>query len=83
MIMGPIVLVCLLAGSVRLAFYIFIVAMLTDLYDDPRLADGPVQERRRIRYQLDGQVEDGRPDDLDLSLAVLPDGHPRAGTEPG
>jgi CDP-diacylglycerol--glycerol-3-phosphate 3-phosphatidyltransferase len=33
MIMGPIVLVCLLTGSVRLALYIFIVAMLTDLYD--------------------------------------------------
>ena len=33
MIMGPIVLVCLLTGSVRLAFAIFIVAMLTDLYD--------------------------------------------------
>lgn len=33
MIMGPVVLVCLLTGSVRLALYIFIVAMLTDLYD--------------------------------------------------
>ena len=33
MIMGPIVLVCLLTDSVRLAFAIFIVAMLTDLYD--------------------------------------------------
>jgi CDP-diacylglycerol--glycerol-3-phosphate 3-phosphatidyltransferase len=32
-IMGPIVLVCLLTGSVRPAFWIFVVAMLTDLYD--------------------------------------------------
>lgn len=33
LIMGPIVLFCLLTGSVRLAFYIFVVAMLTDLCD--------------------------------------------------
>lgn len=33
MIMGPIVLVCLLTGSVRLAFYIFVIAMVTDIYD--------------------------------------------------
>jgi CDP-diacylglycerol--glycerol-3-phosphate 3-phosphatidyltransferase len=32
-IMGPIVLVCLLTGAVRPAFWIFVVAMLTDLYD--------------------------------------------------
>ena len=33
LIMGPIVLLCLLTGAVRLSFYIFLVAMLTDLYD--------------------------------------------------
>jgi len=33
LIMGPVVLACLLAGAVRLALYIFVVAMLTDLYD--------------------------------------------------
>ena len=33
MVMGPIVLVCLLTGAVRPAFYIFVVAMLTDIYD--------------------------------------------------
>ena len=33
MIMGPIVLGCLLRGSVRLAFIIFVVAMLTDFCD--------------------------------------------------
>ena len=33
MIMGPIVLVCLLTGSVRLAFYIFVIATLTDIGD--------------------------------------------------
>lgn len=33
LILGPIVLACLIAGEVRLCFYLFIVAMLTDLYD--------------------------------------------------
>lgn len=33
LILGPVVLVCLLAGAVRLAFYLFLVAMLTDLGD--------------------------------------------------
>jgi len=32
-IMAPVVLACLVAGAVRAAFYIFVVAMLTDLYD--------------------------------------------------
>ncbi len=33
LILGPVVLICLLAGAVRLAFYLFLVAMLTDLWD--------------------------------------------------
>lgn len=33
LIMGPIVLACLLFDSVELAFALFVVAMLTDLYD--------------------------------------------------
>lgn len=33
LIMGPVVLACLLDGSVRAAFAVFVVAMLTDLYD--------------------------------------------------
>ncbi len=41
MILGPVVLACLIAGAVRLAFYLFVVAMLTDLYDGylARLSD--------------------------------------------
>ncbi len=33
LILGPIVLACLVSGEVRLTFYLFLVAMLTDLYD--------------------------------------------------
>ncbi len=33
LILAPIVLACLIAGEVRLCFYLFLVAMLTDLYD--------------------------------------------------
>ena len=33
LILGPIVLVCLMAGRVRLAFYLFLVAMITDVCD--------------------------------------------------
>lgn len=33
LILGPIVLACLVSGQVRLCFYLFLVAMLTDLYD--------------------------------------------------
>jgi len=33
LLLGPVVLVCLIAGAVRLSFYLFVVAMLTDLYD--------------------------------------------------
>jgi CDP-diacylglycerol--glycerol-3-phosphate 3-phosphatidyltransferase len=32
-IMGPVILVCLLTGAVRWAFYLFLVAMVTDLGD--------------------------------------------------
>jgi CDP-diacylglycerol--glycerol-3-phosphate 3-phosphatidyltransferase len=31
--LGPVVLSCIVAGGVRLAFYLFVVAMMTDLYD--------------------------------------------------
>jgi CDP-diacylglycerol--glycerol-3-phosphate 3-phosphatidyltransferase len=33
LLLGPVVLVCVIAGAVRLSFYLFVVAMLTDLYD--------------------------------------------------
>ncbi len=33
LILGPIVLACLISGEIRLTFYLFLVAMLTDLYD--------------------------------------------------
>jgi CDP-diacylglycerol--glycerol-3-phosphate 3-phosphatidyltransferase len=33
LIMGPVILVCILAGAMRWAFYLFLVAMMTDLYD--------------------------------------------------
>jgi CDP-diacylglycerol--glycerol-3-phosphate 3-phosphatidyltransferase len=33
MIMGPVVLACLLLGAVRPAFVLFLIAMVTDLYD--------------------------------------------------
>lgn len=33
LILGPIVLVCLMLGRVRLAFYLFLVAMMTDVCD--------------------------------------------------
>lgn len=33
MILGPVILGCLMAGQVRLSFYLFLVAMVTDLYD--------------------------------------------------
>jgi CDP-diacylglycerol--glycerol-3-phosphate 3-phosphatidyltransferase len=33
LILGPAVLVCLMSGGVRLSLYLFVVAMLTDIYD--------------------------------------------------
>jgi CDP-diacylglycerol--glycerol-3-phosphate 3-phosphatidyltransferase len=33
LLLGPVVLVCLILGAVRLSFYLFVVAMMTDLYD--------------------------------------------------
>lgn len=33
LILGPVILGCLMAGQVRLSFYLFLVAMITDLYD--------------------------------------------------
>jgi len=33
LVLGPVVLICLLSGRVRLAFYLFVIAMFTDLYD--------------------------------------------------
>ena len=33
LILGPVVLVCLMAGEVRLGLYLYVAAMLTDIYD--------------------------------------------------
>ena len=33
LLLGPVVLVCLIAGAVRLSFYLFLVAMVTDPCD--------------------------------------------------
>ena len=33
LLLGPVVLACLIAGEVRLSLYLFIVAMVTDIYD--------------------------------------------------
>jgi CDP-diacylglycerol--glycerol-3-phosphate 3-phosphatidyltransferase len=41
LILAPVVLACLLTGAFRLALYVFVIAMLTDLYDGylARLSD--------------------------------------------
>jgi CDP-diacylglycerol--glycerol-3-phosphate 3-phosphatidyltransferase len=63
-IMGPIVLVCLLTGSVRLAFWIFVVAMLTDLYDG-------YLARRSNNVTEFGKLMDPLADKVLVSLALV------------
>jgi CDP-diacylglycerol--glycerol-3-phosphate 3-phosphatidyltransferase len=71
-IMGPIVLACLLTGSVRPAFWIFVVAMLTDLYDGylARLSNNvtefgklmdPLADKVLVSLVLVGLLLTGRP----------------------
>lgn len=64
MIMGPIVLACLLTGSVRPAFYIFVVAMLTDLYDG-------YLARRSDRVTEFGKLMDPLADKVLVSLVLV------------
>ncbi|MFH1690072.1 MAG: CDP-diacylglycerol--glycerol-3-phosphate 3-phosphatidyltransferase [Candidatus Eisenbacteria bacterium] len=64
LIMGPIVLVCLLTGFVRLAFYIFVVAMLTDLCDG-------YLARRSNRVTEFGKLMDPLADKVLVSLVLI------------
>ncbi len=64
LIMGPIVLACLLTGSVRLAFYIFVAAMLTDLCDG-------YLARRSNRVTEFGKLMDPLADKVLVSLVLV------------
>ena len=64
MVMGPIVLVCLLTGAVRPAFYIFVVAMLTDIYDG-------YLARRSNRVTEFGKLMDPLADKVLVSLVLV------------
>ncbi|MFH1864800.1 MAG: CDP-alcohol phosphatidyltransferase family protein, partial [Candidatus Eisenbacteria bacterium] len=64
LIMGPIVLVCLVTGYVRLAFYIFVVAMFTDLCDG-------YLARRSNRVTEFGKLMDPLADKVLVSLVLV------------
>ena len=64
MIMGPIVLGCLLRGSVRLAFVIFVVAMLTDF------CDGYVARRSNTVTEF-GKLMDPLADKVLVSMVLV------------
>ena len=64
LIMGPIVLVCLVTGYVRLAFYIFVVAMFTDLCDG-------YLARRSNRVTEFGKLMDPPADKVLVSLVLV------------
>lgn len=64
LILGPVVLACLRAGAVRLAFYLFLVAMLTDLCDG-------YLARRSNRVTEFGRLMDPLADKVLVSLVLI------------
>ena len=63
-VLAPVVLVCLLTGSVRLALYLFVVAMLTDAYDG-------YLARRSNRVTEFGKLMDPLADKVLVSLVLV------------
>ena len=62
--LGPVILACLLAGQIAVAFYLFVAAMITDLYD------GYLARRSHSVTEF-GKLMDPLADKVLVSLALV------------